>query len=342
MTAVLMALQMVGISPTQQNSRPVIWVPVDVPEPPTTHVESKAVEITEHRDLHQRCTSPDGRGKEAGFAGSDKTEGKGKRSYCQVHGTPTRGIRLGQSTKSTRGPLSGAELATGGREKKPVQVTSQHNGLAKNTTRSTPGTGVTGNAVEARGTTTVAVPGCGANVSVGVVAMSGTVGPFTTAVAGGLSALRVAPGKSPELQELKDEEKAKLQCAHKDRGSGKSVYHNESTVTAGRGKVNSMAVCMALAVLLASLTAAFSLLLVLGTQQDGYEALVRPNKERSGPTERKITAVTEEGTSFETAQTTDERESEPVSLGITEDGTPRPATLKISAINETSLDDAVL
>ncbi|KAH6924279.1 hypothetical protein HPB50_014629 [Hyalomma asiaticum] len=70
MAAVLMALQMVGISPTQQNSRPVIWVPVDVPEPRTTHVPPRVGAAHHGKKRAPSSVVCSGRARRIVFAGS--------------------------------------------------------------------------------------------------------------------------------------------------------------------------------------------------------------------------------------------------------------------------------
>ncbi|KAL1473256.1 hypothetical protein MTO96_038806 [Rhipicephalus appendiculatus] len=252
MAAVLLALRMVGLSP-QPNSQPVIWIPLDVPQPRTTQVGCNGAQTTEQRDLVQEAPRLEDPQAQAVVAGRGISGRKGKRSRCRVHGiSPT----------------------TSGDKTKPKQATAQQKCLAR---------GASGSPAANDGTKKLSVaqrregalPAYGANVNVGSVALPGIV---ATVIPAGLGALPLLPAAADGPRDPmgpKDKANSKLGPGDKHEEGGKSADRGESAVTTGRKGENMVAIYIALGLLLASLVAAFSFFLVLGTPHNAfYERLV--------------------------------------------------------------------
>lgn len=344
MAAVLLALRMVGLSPSQPNSQPVIWIPVDVPHPPMAQTEGTAFDVgnaaraTEQPALSQQTPALEDLQKHAAGAGRDTAATKGKNQYCRVHGAPASGAQPGLSSKSSQGAPGGEKFAASGAETKPAQIQVPMN-LAKNVADLAAATddagkaAVMGKANSSRPADEV--PGCAANVNVGVVALPGALATFMTAGLGAVPALRAAVDESRGTVRAKE--------GKKDEESGKLADHGENVVSAGRTRQNTAAVYLALAVLIASLVAAFCLLLVVESPSHGIRerAALSPD-ERSGTVERTTPTVTETDPLFQSSVDTNEQVNEPVVLQFSGRKSPRLAMREPVPINDTTLDGAVV
>ncbi|XP_050024773.2 uncharacterized protein [Dermacentor andersoni] len=333
MAAVLLALRMVGLSPSQLHSRPVIWIPVDVPHPPTAQMEGaaafevgEAARTTERPALSQQTSA---------LEDLQKQE-EGKPQHCRVHGAPASGAQPGQSTASSHRTPNEENFAASGGETKPTQIKVQMN-LAKDITGFAAGTDNAGRAavlgkVNSSGPAEE-VPGYEGNVNVGGVTLPGALATFTTA--GLAPAQHAAEPDSRGTVRTKD--------GAKDQESGKLADYGENGASAGRTSQNTMAVYLALAVLLASLVAAFCLLLVVEAPPPGiHERLALSTDERSDIVERTTPTVPETDALFQSELDTNERGNEPVGSHFTGRKSSTLSTRKPEPINDTSLKVANL
>ncbi|XP_065281968.1 uncharacterized protein [Dermacentor albipictus] len=334
MAAVLLALRMVGLSPSEPTSPPVIWIPVDVPHPPTTQLEGAAFEVgeaartTEQPSLSQQTHA---------LQDLQKRE-EGKPQHCRVHGATAGGAQPGQSTASSHRTPNGENFAANGGETKPNQIKVQMN-LAKDATGFVAGTNNAGRAavlgkVNSSGPAEE-VPGYEGNVNVGVVTSPGALATFTTAGLCAAPADHAAEHDSRGTVKTKD--------GAKDQESGKLADYGENGASAGRTSQNAMAVYLALAVLLASLVAAFCLLLVVEAPPRGInDRLALSTDECSDTVERTTPTIPETDALFQSVLDTNESGNEPVGSHFTGRKSSTLSTRKPVPINDTNLKVAIL
>lgn len=174
----------------------------------------------------------------------------------------------------------------------------------------------------------------GRDVNVDAAAIPGTM-----AGLGALQELSAPTGRPRNPKDPNDEGKGKLKGGDKDQESGKSAGQSESAFATAHDRKNTMAVYVALALLLSCLTAAFGLLLALGRQHSGLdEQLVSSANELSVPSEPSTAAVAQEDMLFHPTTDMDERRSDHVDPRNKATENPRLAAPEVLSANDTSPD----
>ncbi|XP_077493644.1 uncharacterized protein LOC144104476 isoform X2 [Amblyomma americanum] len=335
MNAVLLAMRLVGLSPSQPTSPPVIWIPVAVPQPgPAKPAEGLEVKTTPEIN----AVPTEERSGPEPLLSAWKAEGV---SWCGMGSRKTAAeAPPGNSTKGTTrgraevgdGKATGSGAAPKGR--------SPRNKAASPTARLS--TEVpTAKADHMAAPSAVHGGACPGRVNIGVAVDRGSVAAFRAAHLGGGPQIRAADVGS--LGGVAKEE------ANASQGGAETAQrrlrHENKARAVEEAPGTQRTVCASLAVLLGCLLVAALLLLVVGTQRRGSpfgrEEVAATAALRS-PFQDSRTTTTEQETPFLPSTETGEAKDEPASVRSARRKFVPVAKQKPLAVDTTAPDYALL